>query len=73
MMPLVAILPEKSNGNAPTSNNMVETTEKLARKLLSEPSVLRRVEELQNIVLAESARGDNDSANLADDRSDQTD
>eukprot|EP00539_Tryblionella_compressa_P010971 CAMPEP_0178805176 /NCGR_PEP_ID=MMETSP0745-20121128/15553_1 /TAXON_ID=913974 /ORGANISM="Nitzschia punctata, Strain CCMP561" /LENGTH=58 /DNA_ID=CAMNT_0020464685 /DNA_START=9 /DNA_END=185 /DNA_ORIENTATION=- len=52
MMPLVAILPER-NGNTSISSsvtNMVETTETLARNLLSNPAVIQRLQSLQKII-----------------------
>jgi hypothetical protein len=66
IMPLVAILPERMSGTSPNNAadgkvNMVETTETLARKLLSEPRVLERLEYLQDVVLSSSAKGEEEN------------
>jgi hypothetical protein len=51
MMPLVAILPEKivSSGCNDQAVNMIDVTERYARKLLSDRNVLERIKVLQSI------------------------
>jgi hypothetical protein len=57
MMPLVAILPEKTivvggaDGRNSKSVNIIDITERLARKLLSDPSVTERIKFLQSIMI----------------------
>jgi hypothetical protein len=51
MMPLVAILPEKivSTGCSDQAVNMIDVTERYARKLLSDRNVLEKIKVLQSI------------------------
>ena len=76
MMPLVAILPEKivsgdgDHHQVLNNNNMIDITERYARKLLSDRNVIERIKYLQNnqlIMIQQHPKVDDDDDDDDDD------